>query len=46
MLNQNSIGNKFKLKVGEDVILSEPLDWCKLFVDNKLKGKLILNVSA
>jgi len=29
-----------------EVILPEPLDWCKIFIDNKLNGNLILNVDA
>jgi len=45
-LNQDSIGNKFKLKMGEDVILPELLNWFKIFIDNQLNGNLILNVSA
>jgi hypothetical protein len=32
--------------MGEVVILPEPLDWCTIFIDNKLNGNVILNVSA
>jgi len=40
------MGIKFKLKMREVVILPKPLDWCKMFIDNKLNGNVILNVSA
>jgi len=40
------MGINFKLKMGEVVIFPEPLDWCKIVIDNKLNCNVILNVSA
>lgn len=31
----------FKLNIGDSVILPELLDWCKIFIDKQLNGKVI-----